>query len=72
MKGEVFIEVGMTTSGKYWLAAFITGLDNQKEAVDIAPELQRVVNELVQEKVRHGLYVVPAGNDTNEGLTSQD
>lgn len=72
MKGEVLTEMGVTTSGKFWLAAFVVDLDSHKDAAELQPELERVVAEFVKEKVRHGMHIVASSDNTAESVITQD
>lgn len=64
MKGEVLIEIGASTTGKYWIGTFVVELENRKEAADLAPEIMEAVQQIVHRKVRHGIHVV-RNDDTN-------
>ena len=72
MKGEVLTEMGVTTSGKFWLAAFVVDLDSHKDAAELQPELERVVAEFVRDRVRHGMHIVASSDNAAQGNSIQD
>lgn len=72
MKGEVLTELGVTISGKFWLAVFVVDLDSHKDAAELQPQLESLVNTFVQEKVRHGIHIVASCDKVKDKYIRQD